>query len=126
MSPSKNRTTKTSASVLDERIGDRIKIFREHRNMTRLQIAESVDAPCSDDDIADYEAGKVAISVGSLIQIASALYAPIYCFIDEEAMNEWFADRFFFSAYKRLPPATQMYLRKLVTHIANDDAVVNE
>lgn len=64
--------------------------------------------------------------VTTLRQFADALYIPVYCFLEEDAFDEWVSDVNFFSAYGQLPPPLKIRLRQLMLHIVGDRAFFDE
>lgn len=70
----------TLQKTLYNHVGSRIRFYRKLKNMTQDQLAAAIHK--SESTLSQYESGQIAIDVGSLYDIASALGTDMSQFVD--------------------------------------------
>ena len=70
----------TLQKTLYNHVGSRIRFYRKLKNMTQDQLAAAIHK--SESTLSKYESGQIAIDVGSLYDIASALGTDMSQFVD--------------------------------------------
>ena len=104
-------------------LGERVRLAREHRGISREHMAQRLGPSRQMDDIIDFETGMQSITACDLSRIAEILGIPVHYLLGDEALLDWFADKQVAEAYTLIDEIERKSARKLILDLAGNATI---